>query len=138
MEGFSIFPAVAHHKIQERIFQDPVAHKQSSQSTDTGARLGKSLFVKIVSILSKGEIKWKASVNYMLGALGYKNGTTVRNVLEWKVSAGELKNLLSQQLTASLEYLKFVFLNHVSHDADVVHDVSHALHCPRETWPGCA
>ena len=96
--------------------------------TNATKPLERTVFLHIVDNLTRGQLKRKAAVDYVLGTLVYDNIRTLCELVRVEMIHNEDRNMFLSQLDAVGEFLKFTMLEHIFSDSDPLHDPDFALH----------
>lgn len=127
-----LFPALLRRKTSEKMYRDYVSSIQAISEdiiqTNTTKPLGRTVFLQIVDNVTRGQLKRKAAVDYVLCTLVYDNIRTLRELVRAEMIHDEDQNLFLSQLDAVEEFMKFTMLEHISADSDTLHDPDFALH----------
>lgn len=88
----------------------------------------RTTFTSIMSVLTTGDVKQRACVDYKLHALVYENASVLRRVIEDHISVIETRKKLKKKLEAVMEFLKYSYITHLDDSSDdPLHSMKFAL-----------
>ena len=130
---FVDFPSVLRLKTAAKMYRDykkmfqatPSAIEDNNSSTEIC--ISRTTFFDIVMEVTNGQQKRKSAVDYVLGALVYDNINVARDIVAKEVQTTERADVLTKQIDATEQFLKFVYLEHIASDNDIFHNPNLAL-----------
>ena len=80
--------------------------------------LGRTTFIKIIRLLTKGEVKQKSCIDYMLSTLVHENFKVVREILKRELRCVETSKKFLRIVEAAVDFLKYSFSTHISEESN--------------------
>lgn len=121
------FPAVLHLKSQVQIFRDYETFVWANSDSGEQRVLGRTRFLNLVNMFTKGQLERKSSVDYVIGVLLYDNYTTLETIIKKEVHDVTIRNALCTKLIAVTDFINFGTRNYIGKDGDCLHDVNFAV-----------
>lgn len=83
-----------------------------------------------MKLVTRGEKKRKACIDYITGVLLYNNVTYLHRLLAAPIMEVRERERLAHLVDSAQEYLRFLYATHIAKNRDFTHDKDFAVLCP--------
>ena len=121
------FPAIMKKMTSQSFWRK---YNEDHQIPENVKPIGRTLFMYLVSLITKAEIRERACVDYMLSTLLYENVEVLRLLVKG-VHIGEHRDRFLTQLDGLEEFMKYSYATHISingDDEEACHNVKFGLY----------